>query len=181
MMIRFDRLSLFALLALPLLMGCPPKQPLAASTSGDLSAGDADDGTGIADNAPITAQEIRTLQENFAKVHFEFDRSELDDATRGVLAANAEILMRHADVQVRVEGHADSYGSDIYNLALGQRRADSVLRYMIDLGVAENQLAVISYGEERPLVNTGDAKAEAPNRRAEFLVVVGGDVVRSSY
>ncbi len=179
-MIRFDRLPLFALLALPLLMGCPPKQPDAVATSGDLS-GRTDDGVGIAANGPITQEEINTLHENFAKVHFEFDRSDLDEATRGVLSANAEILMRHPTVQVRVEGHADSYGSDIYNLALGQRRADSVLRYMVDLGVAPAQLDVISYGEERLLVEAADAGQEAPNRRAEFLVVVGGDVVRSSY
>lgn len=179
-MIRFDRLSLLALLTLPLLLGCPPKQPVAAATSGDLSASHADD-AGFEEGAPITQEEIRTLQENFARVHFDFDRSDLDEATRGVLSANAEILMRHPSVEVRVEGHADRYGSDIYNLALGQRRADVVKRYLVDMGVADAQLGVISYGEERPLVDEGDAAKEAPNRRAEFLVVVGGDVVRSSY
>ncbi len=180
-MIRFDRLPLFALITLPLLMGCPPKQPDALATSGDLTGTSDDDAAGIADNAPITQEEINTLQENFAKVHFEFDRSELDEPTRSVLAANAQILMAHRDVQVRVEGHADSYGSDIYNLALGQRRADSVLRYLTDLGVSAKQLDVISYGEERPLVDAGEQGKEAPNRRAEFLVVVGGEIARSSY
>lgn len=180
-MIRFDRLFLLGVLTLAFLTGCPPKQPVAATTSGDLAASGDDDGEGLASNTPITSEEIQTLQENFAKVHFGFDRSELDEATRAVLSANADILIRHPDVQVRIEGHADHYGSDLYNLALGQRRADVVTRYLVDLGVAPNQLAVISYGEERPLVGDGDAEAEAVNRRAEFLVVVGGEVVRSSY
>ena len=180
-MIRFDRLPLFALLALPLLMGCPPKQPDALATSGDLSGSSADDGHGIADTGKITQEEINTLHENFSKVHFEFDRSELDDATRGVLSANAEILLRHRDVQVRVEGHADSYGSDIYNLALGQRRGDTVKGYLLDLGVPASQLSVISYGEERPLVDDMDRQKESPNRRAEFVVTAGSDKAASSY
>ena len=178
-MIRFDRL-----LALPLVLlafGCAPKQVGAlATTSGDLAAG-AEDGAGLDGHGPITQAELDTLQANFLRVQFEFDKADLDAPSRDVLQANAEILMRHRDVRVRVEGHADHYGEDIYNLALGQRRADSVRRYLVDLGVQQAQLDTISFGEERPLVADGTTESEAVNRRAEFFVIVGGQTVRSSY
>jgi peptidoglycan-associated lipoprotein len=162
-----------------LLMGCPPKQVAKpATTSGDLSqTATADAG----DTAPITAEELQTLIDNFDRVHFAFDRADLDDSTKQVLAANAEILLKHPDVKVQVEGHADHYGSDIYNLALGQRRAESARRYLLDMGVLPSQLEVISYGEERPIVGDLGKDDEAPNRRAEFLVIVGGGKVESSY
>ena len=89
--------------------------------------------------------------------------------------------MRHSDVNVQIEGHSDHWGSDIYNLALGQRRADSVFRYLTNYGVLNAQLKVISYGEERPMVSEGNQTNEAPNRRAEFLVMAGTSTAASSY
>jgi peptidoglycan-associated lipoprotein len=152
-----------------------------ATTSGDLSQ----DGSGTADESgpatPITERELQTLRENFARVNFDFDRADLDLRSREVLTSNAKILNRHPEVKVQVEGHADHYGSDEYNLALGQRRADVVRQFLIDLGVSPAQLKVLSFGEERPLVAEADKDAEAPNRRAEFMVIVGGDVAESSY
>ncbi len=180
-MIRFTR-GLFFLALISLAVGCAPKQTTGpATTSGDLSNQNAElDGFG--EHGPITEAELQTLRENFARVHFDFDKAELAQPSRDVLSANADILIRHPDVKVRVEGHADHYGSDIYNLALGQRRADAVKRYLTDLGVGTSQLDSISYGEERPLVAEAATKdKEVLNRRAEFLVIVGGESVESSY
>lgn len=180
-MVRFIRPLLFLALV-SLAVGCAPKQTVGpATTSGDLSNQSGLDGEGIGEPGPITQAELQTLRENFARVHFEFDRADLEEPSRAVLQANADILIRHPDVKVRVEGHADHYGSDIYNLALGQRRADAVKRYLTDLGVGARQLDAISYGEERPLVAEADQGKEAPNRRAEFLVIVGGETAQSSY
>jgi len=161
------------------LMGCPPRQVTQpVTTSGDLN------GTATADagaHAPITAEELQTLRDNFDRVLFEFDRADLESPSKEVLAANAEILLKHPDVTVQVEGHADHWGSDIYNLALGQRRAESARRYLLDMGVSPDQLKVISYGEERPVVGDLGKADEAPNRRAEFLVIVGEGKAASSY
>lgn len=176
---------IFVLAAATLLMGCPPKQPNSATTSGDLTTtGDGlDAGAQTVGDSTITQRELDALRDNFKRVHFDFDSATLEETSREILKANAEILVNHPDVRVRVEGHADHWGSDIYNLALGQRRAYSVTKYLTDLGVLTNQLEVISYGEERPLVGDMDRESEAPNRRAEFLVIVSGEAneVGSSY
>jgi len=160
--------------------GCIDRRAKAASTAGDASTSQAD-ASGSAEETPITEQELQRLRYNFHRVHFDYDSAMLQGKTRQVLAANAEILMRHPSVEVQVEGHADHWGSDVYNLALGQRRAESVRRFLTSYGVANDQLKVISFGEERPLVDESDRDVEAPNRRAEFLVIVGTDAISSSY
>jgi len=160
--------------------GCIDRSAKSANTTGDTSA-DLAETSGSENAAPITEQELQRLRYNFHRVHFDYDSANLKDKTRQVLAANAEILMRHPNVEVQVEGHADHWGSDVYNLALGQRRAESVRRFLTSYGVANDQLKVISFGEERPLVDEADRAVEAPNRRAEFLVIVGTDGISSSY
>ncbi len=164
--------------------GCPPDRGAAAKTSGDIAAEGAtsDAGDELVGDSTITRRELDLLRSNFERVHFDFDSSTLDEPSREILAANADILVKHPDVRVRVEGHADHWGSDIYNLALGQRRAEAVRGYLTALGVSSAQLELISYGEERPLVGDGERSAEAPNRRAEFLVIVAGEsAIGSSY
>jgi len=183
---RFNRLSVFLLFAAIAVAttGCPPDQAKTAKTSGDLATeGPGDPGSELVGDSTITQRELDELRANFERVLFDFDSADLTEGSREILATNADILIRHPDVRVRVEGHADHWGSDIYNLALGQRRADVVRGYLVDLGVAQGQLDVISYGEERPLVGEADRTAEAPNRRAEFLVIVAGETVQvgSSY
>ncbi len=178
-MIRFDWKTLIATATLvTLATGCPPKNQAATTTSGTSTAA-AEQVEG--DTAPISEEEIATLRANFLRVHFEYDKAVLVEDARAALAENAEILLGHSDVTVQIEGHADHWGSDIYNLALGQRRGDAVKAFLLDLGVPEAQLSVISYGEERPLVGDGDRVAESPNRRAEFVVTAGSEVAGSSY
>jgi peptidoglycan-associated lipoprotein len=101
-------------------------------------------------------------------VYFGFDEWELTSEGRRRLDEKLAILQRHADVSLLVEGHADERGSDEYNLALGQRRADEVKSYLLSLGIAAERLSDISYGEERPAVAGADESAWSQNRRAEF-------------
>ena len=81
---------------------------------------------------------------------------------------------------MRIEGHTDHFGSDEYNLALGQRRAQSVNNYLLSMDVPESQLQLISYGREKTLVPPSTVEAEAPNRRAEFMVMANGEGLSSS-
>ena len=182
---RFKRISAFLMFAALAMAttGCPPDQGKIAKTSGDLATeGPGDPGGELVGDSTITQRELDELRANFERVLFDYDRIELTPESREILSANADILIRHSDVKVRVEGHADHWGSDIYNLALGQRRADMVRMYLTDLGVGVGQLDVISYGEERPLVGEADRNTEAVNRRVEFLVTVAGELqLRSSY
>ena len=179
-MIRFDLRSTFLLVALlGLSAGCQgTKNQQVTATSGTTAASVEEEAVA---SAPITEEEIETLKANFLRVHFEFDKAVLAEDARAALRENAEILLDHRDVEVRIEGHADHWGSDIYNLALGQRRAETVKNYLVDFGVLADQLSVISYGEERPLVGDSDRATEAPNRRAEFTVITGADKAESSY
>mgnify|MGYP002629444059 CR=1 FL=1 len=179
-MIRFDWKTLIAAAALvTLAAGCQGKKnQVATNTSGTSNvASEQLEG----ETAPISDAEIATLRANFLRVNFEFDQAVLVEDARAALSENAEILLLHGDVAVQIEGHADHWGSDIYNLALGQRRGDTVKGYLLDLGVPASQLSVISYGEERPLVDDMDRQKESPNRRAEFVVTAGSDKAASSY
>jgi peptidoglycan-associated lipoprotein len=107
----------------------------------------------------------------FETVYFDFDKSDLRQDARNVLAKNAEILLksRKAD-KIKIEGHCDERGSAEYNLALGERRAKSALQYLVTLGVKPERLSIISYGKEKPAVQGTGEEAWAKNRRAEFLI-----------
>lgn len=169
---RFTTPALLAL-ALGTLTGCPPKVAVdTASGAQEADETTTADASKPFEGSDLTGTELETLVTNFERVHFDFDNSELDEDSRDVLAANAEILLAHPELQIKVEGHADRWGSDIYNLALGQSRAESVKTYLLNMGVLSAQLQVISFGEERPLTAEGDRDVEAPNRRAEFFVTV---------
>jgi peptidoglycan-associated lipoprotein len=126
--------------------------------------------------APVAATEaarpahIDELIENFGKVFFDTDSSELDIASRGVLDRNAAIMQEHLDVKVQVQGHADERGTVDYNLQLGNERANAVKSYLVGQGVAPDRIAVISYGEEMPASTGHHESSWAQNRRAEFVV-----------
>lgn len=104
-----------------------------------------------------------------ATVRFDFDSSVLSVETRRDLDGLASCL-RNVDTAVRIEGHCDERGTTEYNIALGQRRADAVQRYLVSQGVSPARLRTVSYGEERPVDRSGSEAAHALNRRAEILV-----------
>ena len=104
-------------------------------------------------------------------VYFEFDKADVRSDMRTVLQRNAEWLRRHPRVKVSVEGNCDERGTEEYNMALGQRRAEAVKSYLVSLGIASNRLSTISYGEERPADPGHDESAWAKNRRVEFSIV----------
>ncbi|WP_348672680.1 peptidoglycan-associated lipoprotein Pal [uncultured Abyssibacter sp.] len=98
-------------------------------------------------------------------VYFEFDSAELTSRAREVIRAHADYLVANPGVRIRLEGHTDERGTREYNIALGERRAKSVERAMMLRGVAQNQINVISYGEESPVALEHTEDAWAKNRR----------------
>ena len=104
-------------------------------------------------------------------VHFDFDRSEIKDVSKGVLARKADFLRRFKNARIQIEGHCDDRGSIQYNLALGDRRANSAKDYLVALGIATNRISTISFGEERPMARAANEAAWAKNRRAKFVVI----------
>lgn len=103
-------------------------------------------------------------------VYFDFDSSALTSAAQGVLQRKAEWMRANPDASVIIEGHCDERGTNAYNLALGDRRAESAKAFLTDLGIDATRLATISYGEERPVDSGQSEEAWAKNRRAHFVV-----------
>ena len=109
------------------------------------------------------------------KVFFDYDQSTLSDEARTALDRKLAVLKANAGLRLRISGHADERGSDEYNIALGQRRAVAVKRYMMDQGIDGGRLDVVSFGEEQPAAQGGSEEAFAQNRRAEFEITAGGE------
>jgi len=103
-------------------------------------------------------------------VYFDFDSSAVGDMAKNVLSRKAEWLRMTPDASVIIEGHCDARGTSAYNIALGDRRAESAKSFLLDLGIDANQLSTISYGEERPVDMGKNEEAWAKNRRAHFIV-----------
>ena len=103
-------------------------------------------------------------------IYFGYDKDELTDAARATLRQNANWLKANPQWNVVLEGHCDERGTIEYNLALGQRRANSVRSYMASLGVEASRVRTVSFGEERPVDNGHNEAAWAKNRRAESKV-----------
>ena len=103
-------------------------------------------------------------------IYFAFDSSAVDAEQGSRMETNARFLLGNPNVTIRVEGNCDPRGTQEYNLALGERRANSARNYLMDLGVSGDRIRTISYGEERPLTS-GDSESDyALNRRADFVL-----------
>jgi peptidoglycan-associated lipoprotein len=103
-------------------------------------------------------------------VMFNFDQATIRDDQRPALQKNADFLKRWTSVRVSVEGHADSRGTNEYNLALGERRANAVKEYLVGLGIAGDRMVVVSKGEETPVCTEEAEACWARNRRGHFVV-----------
>jgi peptidoglycan-associated lipoprotein len=105
---------------------------------------------------------------NTTVFYFDFDVAEFQPADRETLIAHARNLAATPNRRIRLEGHADERGTREYNLALGERRANSIRDFLIVNGASRNQLETVSYGEERPAVNGQTEAAYRQNRRVEI-------------
>ncbi len=110
-------------------------------------------------------------------IHFDFDRSNIRPEDAAILDSKIPLLQANPAVRVRISGHCDERGSDEYNLALGNRRAASAKRYLVNQGIDASRIDIVSYGEERPIAMGSDEMAWSQNRRAEFEIVAGGDML----
>lgn len=103
-------------------------------------------------------------------VNFAFDKYDLDETAKGILQGNADWLSQHKEINFVVEGHCDERGTPEYNMALGQKRAQTVYDYLRGLGITAERMSTVSYGEELPLDPRHNLEAWAKNRRAHFRV-----------
>lgn len=105
-------------------------------------------------------------------VYFDYDRSSVREDQKPTLRANSQQINSHGEWStVVIEGHCDERGSEEYNLALGERRANEVRNYLTNLGIPSSRLDTVSFGESKPAVQGHDESAWKWNRRAEFKVI----------
>jgi peptidoglycan-associated lipoprotein len=111
------------------------------------------------------------FDENVKTIYFDFDKSNVRADQKAALEHNAEYLTKnHPELKLRIEGNCDERGTSEYNFALGERRAKSVIEFLVSRGVAAERLAPVSNGEEKPAAAGHDEAAWKQNRRAEFIV-----------
>ena len=103
-------------------------------------------------------------------IFFTFDRYDLDDESRNILKSNASYLKANSSATVEIQGHCDERGTNNYNIALGERRAQSTKMYLVSQGVSARRIHTISYGEERPFCFDSNDACWFKNRRAHFRV-----------
>lgn len=122
-----------------------------------------------------TTEEVRGMLA--ATINFEYDRADIRPGDAQILDQKLAILNANPNVQIEIVGHCDERGSDEYNLALGNRRALAAKQYLVSRGIEAGRINTRSMGEEQPLNPGHDDSAWAQNRRDEFGVTAGGDVL----
>jgi peptidoglycan-associated lipoprotein len=122
------------------------------------------------EEAAMMAEEARMRAFVDEHIHFDFDKYDLKPKAMMILDEKAAYLREHPEVRVLIEGHCDERGTNEYNLALGDRRANSAKNYLVRSGVAESRITTISYGEEQPLCMQHAESCWWKNRRAQFQV-----------
>ena len=195
---RPTALSLALLVSMGTLSACRHKvepttapAPVATTTSDDAARRRADslaaanlaqhraDSIAAANRAALSAADAQRAQVEMAnvlrqRVYFDYDKDNLRDDATAILDAKAAILLANPEVTVAITGHTDERGTAEYNLALGQRRAAQVKRYLASKGIADSRLTTQSLGDSQPAVQGTDEAAYQQNRRAEFEVSTGG-------
>lgn len=185
---QLNKLLKSLLIALPVvaLSACSSSDSATDSTAGQESTNAAETQTTGAEgqtdtavvsaidaDAQMTEEEVRAQAEQELRkvqtVYFAFDNSTISSEYEDMLAAHAAFLSADPAIKVTVEGHADERGTPEYNIALGERRAKAVSKYLQALGVSADQISIVSYGEEKPLVMGQSAEDYAKNRRAVLV------------
>jgi peptidoglycan-associated lipoprotein len=104
-------------------------------------------------------------------IHFDFDRYNIRVEEAQILKENFALMRKYPGMKFQIEGHCDERGTGEYNLALGERRANSAKKYLISLGIEPGRISTISYGEERPFDQGHHEDAWTKNRRAHFVIL----------
>ena len=104
-------------------------------------------------------------------IHFDFDRYNIRVEEAEILKENFTLMKKYSGMRFQIEGHCDERGTGEYNLALGERRANSAKKYLISLGIEPGRISTISYGEERPFDQGHNEDAWTRNRRAHFVIL----------
>ena len=156
----------------------PPLEGDSAGTRGATPIADSDTQASPLTQDTLTAQQLMAKLEDQGSplasrvIYFEYDSAKVSDDSLATLEAHGNFIAGNGNIHVRLEGHADERGSREYNIALGDRRSQSVRRILLFQGASSDQLDTISYGEERPAELGHDEAAWSKNRRVELVYEV---------
>jgi len=167
------------LVAVPLmaLSACSSTSDSETDANGSMSGTGSEYGVGGIETggvAPVLSPtEQQRLKEQELRrqniIYFDFDRSEVQSENAEILQAHGNYLVEHPNVRVLIEGHADERGTPEYNIALGERRAKAIAKYLQGMGVQPSQMSIVSYGEEKPLDFSRTDEGFGKNRRAVLV------------
>ena len=196
-------LVVLAVVAAMIAAACGPKEPEVAPTATPAPAGPdtaaerAAREAAAAEEARLAAEEAERIRRQreadslaalssagdevrallATMIHFDYDRAEVRSVDATSLDAKVAILQANPNLRIRIHGHCDERGSDEYNLALGNRRATAVKAFLVNRGIDGSRIETQSWGEERPVAQGTTEDAWSQNRRAEFEIVAGGDML----
>jgi len=161
---KLRTLSIFA--AVALLAACESTPDNKGAAGGGGAASQANPPSSSAGMAQIAPGSVEDFLKNVGdRVFFDFDKSNLLDEGKATLDKQAAWLKKYPQWAITIEGHCDERGTREYNLALGERRANAVKKYLAAAGIADSRVKTISYGKERPAVQGSNEAAWAQNRR----------------
>jgi len=149
--------------------------PTKAVTKVDTRSGIGSEESLVSDSRRGKAEEVEVILEGrtsgpMLPIYFDFDRFNIRSDQSNRIENNADFLKQHSSVVIRIEGNCDERGTNEYNMALGERRARSAKKYLVNLGISETQIDTISYGEENPLNYGHDELSWSQNRRDDFVI-----------
>ncbi len=171
-----SRFTAVAAVASLFLAGCasdvkldaPKNAPVENRSPLDPNAGANSTGTTQGQVAPVDLSKDNAAKPAARVVYFDLDSYVVKDEYRSTIEAQAKLLSSDRTKKLTVEGHTDERGGSEYNLALGQKRAQAVVKSLTLLGASDAQIEAVSFGKERPAVQGSDEAAWAKNRRAEL-------------
>ena len=161
---------LFAGCSTPVPLDSSKDVPVESRTGTAPGSSGSGSGAGTQAQSQVATVDLKRAPNDAAPaiVYFDYDSFAIKDEYRGVIDSTAKRLSAQRNQRVSIEGHTDERGGREYNLALGQKRAESVAKALTLLGVADSQVEAVSFGKERPAVQGSDESAWAKNRRAEI-------------
>jgi peptidoglycan-associated lipoprotein len=168
------KMAAILLASTALVAGCGKKKveqlpPVAEGTEGEVVT---DPNAGAGQIVPGSQEDfLQTVGQYGDRIFFDTDRFNVDTEDQTTLQRQAQWLAQYPNVRVTVEGHADERGTRDYNLALGERRANSAKNYLTSVGVDASRIQTVSYGKERPQAMGSDEQSWAQNRRAVTVTV----------
>ncbi len=168
------KMAAILLASTALIAGCGKKKveqlpPVAEGTEGETPT---DPNAGTGQIVPGSQEDfLANIGQYGDRILFDTDRFNVDSEDQVTLQKQAQWLARYPSTRITVEGHADERGTRDYNLALGERRANSAKNYLISVGVDAGRIQTVSYGKERPAAMGSDESAWAQNRRAVTVTV----------